>query len=155
MVEGAQIAGSEEDIQGSTQECECRKLRKCALGFLFSYAALISHESDFSMVKERGLLPDVVKWPNWISFIQQLDTEHIYPDTHPRFLHGELRLSRLNILWRLSQNTCYLAYWNQCTTFSRHNFAWLAGTTCLKRLASCSCARKGGAAYQTTSSATR
>lgn len=37
------------------------------------------------------LLPEEVKWPGWISFVEELDIEHIYPDIGPRFYHGELR----------------------------------------------------------------
>ncbi|KFA54456.1 hypothetical protein S40293_10222 [Stachybotrys chartarum IBT 40293] len=32
-------------------------LRKCALSFLFSYAALLSYESDFRIAEEKRLLP--------------------------------------------------------------------------------------------------
>lgn len=117
--------------RGSAQECERRRLWKCALGFLFSYAALIRHESDFLLAKEKHLLPEVIEWPDWISFVKELGTEHIYPDIDPRFYHGELRLSRLNKLHRLSQTPLhgYMDHWNQYTTFFRDNFAWLAGTT--------------------------
>ncbi|KAH7461586.1 hypothetical protein FOMA001_g19117 [Fusarium oxysporum f. sp. matthiolae] len=115
----------------SIQECERQKLWKCALGFLFSYAALIRHESDFLLAKEKNLLPEEVTWPGWISFVEQLDTEHIYPDIDPRFYHGELRLDRLNKIYRLFQTPLhgYMAHWNQYATFFRDNFAWLGGTT--------------------------
>ncbi|KAH7190488.1 hypothetical protein DER44DRAFT_844768 [Fusarium oxysporum] len=117
--------------QGSVQECECRRLCKCALGFLFSYAALIRHESDFFTAQDNHLLPEEVEWPGWISFVEQLNTEHIYPDIDPRFYYGELRLSRLNKIYRLSQTPLlgYMAHWNQYATFFQDNFAWLAGTT--------------------------
>lgn len=65
-----------------------------ALGFLFSYAAPISHESDFRIAQERHLLPLEVLCPSWRMFVEQLDVEHIYPDIDPRFYHGKLRLSR-------------------------------------------------------------
>ncbi|EXA53648.1 hypothetical protein FOVG_01383 [Fusarium oxysporum f. sp. pisi HDV247] len=123
------------------QHCNCvtdegmaqdrRRLWKCARGFLFSYAALIRHKSDFLLAKEKYLLPEEVKWSDWISFIAELDTEHIYPNIDPRFYHGELRLDRLNKLYRLLQSPLYgyMAYWNQYSTFFQDNFAWLAGTT--------------------------
>ncbi|PNP77905.1 hypothetical protein FNYG_08631 [Fusarium nygamai] len=118
-------------VEGTAWECERRRLWKCALGFLFSYAALIRHESDFLLAKEKYLLPEEVKWPDWISFVEELDTEHIYPNIDPRFYHGELRLDRLNKLYRLLQSPLYgyMAYWNQYSTFFQDNFAWLAGTT--------------------------
>ncbi|KAH7215367.1 hypothetical protein DER44DRAFT_158222 [Fusarium oxysporum] len=117
--------------RGPPQKCERRRLRERALGFLFSYAALISHESDFRIAVEKHLLPPEVRWPAWRTFVEQLDTEHIYPDIDPRFYHGELRLSRLNNIYRLWQTPLrgYMPHWNQYGSFFRDNFAWLAGTT--------------------------
>ncbi|KAF4331871.1 subtilisin-like serine protease [Fusarium beomiforme] len=124
-------SNGESHSRGGVQECECRRLWKCALGFLFSYAALIRHESDFFTAKDKHLLPEEVEWPGWISFVKQLNTEHIYPDIDPRFYHGELRLSRLNKIYHLSRAPLhgYMAHWNQYATFFQDNFAWLAGTT--------------------------
>jgi hypothetical protein len=77
------------------QKCE-QNLWKCALWLLFSYAALITHESDYLIAKEKHLVPTEVTWPAWRTFVEQLDTEHIYPNINSRFVYGELRLSRLN-----------------------------------------------------------
>ncbi|WAO97264.1 Hypothetical protein NCS54_01498100 [Fusarium falciforme] len=41
--QGCECSKGEAHSEGSTQECECRKLWKCALGFLFSYVALRSN----------------------------------------------------------------------------------------------------------------
>ncbi|KAH6884957.1 hypothetical protein B0T10DRAFT_98751 [Thelonectria olida] len=57
-------SGHEVAAQGYTQECT-RGLRKRALGFLFSDAALISHESDFRTAKEKHLLPLQGYMPRW------------------------------------------------------------------------------------------
>ena len=117
--------------RGPPRECERRGLRKRALGFLFSYAALISHESDFRIAEEKRLLPLGVRWPAWRTFVEQLGTERIYADVDPRFYHGELRLSRLNKIYRLWQTPPrgYMSRWNQYGAFFRDHFAWLAGTT--------------------------
>ncbi|KAL7951256.1 hypothetical protein V8C42DRAFT_350000 [Trichoderma barbatum] len=66
------------------------RLQRRALGFLFSYAALISHESDFHIAKEKHLLPAEVEWLAWRRFVEQLDTHNIYPRIDLRFHHGEL-----------------------------------------------------------------
>ncbi|XP_044716491.1 uncharacterized protein HRG_10023 [Hirsutella rhossiliensis] len=68
-----------------------QELRQRALGFLLSYAALISYESDFLVAKEKHLLPIEVPWPSWRTFVQELHTEHIYPNIDARFYYGELR----------------------------------------------------------------
>ncbi|KAH8652932.1 hypothetical protein BGZ61DRAFT_288871, partial [Ilyonectria robusta] len=92
-----------DNAQGCTQE-RGRDIRQHALGFLFSYAALISHQSDFRIAKENRLLPPEISWPGWRIFVEQLDTELICPHIDPRFHHGELRLNRLSKIYCLRQN---------------------------------------------------
>ncbi|KAF3492116.1 uncharacterized protein GIQ15_01633 [Arthroderma uncinatum] len=116
---------------GSAQECTRRKLWKSALGFLFSYAALVTHESDFHIAKDKHLLPaeGTITWQGWRTFVEQLDTENIYREINPRFIYGELRLSRLNKIYRLSQRPFlrgYMSHWHQYRTFFQDNFTWLA-----------------------------
>ncbi|KAJ6439026.1 subtilisin-like serine protease [Purpureocillium lavendulum] len=96
-------------------------LRKRALGFLFSYAALISYESDFHIATAKQLLPA------GRDLVEQLDTEHIYLHIDRRFHHGELRLSRLNKIYFL-QNPLrgYAPAWDRYSAFFRDYFAWLA-----------------------------
>ncbi|PGH33835.1 hypothetical protein GX50_03314 [[Emmonsia] crescens] len=122
-------------IPGNAQECPHRKLRKSALGFLYSYAALISHESDFYIAKDKRLLPaeeEGLTWQGWRTFVEQLDTAHIYPNIIPRFIYGELRLSRLNKIYRFTQYPFlggYTRHWHEYKTFFRDNFTWLASAT--------------------------
>ncbi|OAX82611.1 hypothetical protein ACJ72_03036 [Emergomyces africanus] len=120
---------------GTAWECQHRKLRKVALGFLYSYAALISHESDFYLAKDKCLFPaeeQGITWQGWRTFVEQLDTAHIYPHINSRFLYGELRLSRLNKIFLFTQRpflTGYTRHWNEYKVFFRDNFAWLASAT--------------------------
>ncbi|KAI6080517.1 hypothetical protein F4821DRAFT_273792 [Hypoxylon rubiginosum] len=105
---------------------------RSALGFLFSYAGLICYESDFWIAKEKYLLPHQVEWVAWRDFIWELGTEHIYTKVDIRFLYGELRLGRLNILYCLSQGAIlrgYLSHWQQNKDFFHDNFKWLASAT--------------------------
>lgn len=62
--------------------CALRKAMKCALGFLFPYVALIRHESDFFIAKEKHLLPEEVEWSGWRIFVEQLGTDHNYLPKH-------------------------------------------------------------------------
>ncbi|KAK3935925.1 hypothetical protein QBC46DRAFT_40663 [Diplogelasinospora grovesii] len=115
--------------RGGARECTHRRLWKGALGFLFSYAALICHESDFLVARDKHLLPAEVAWPAWRTFVKQLDTEHIYQKIDGRFVYGELRLSRLNKIYLLSRRPFlrgYMSQWRQYGTFFQDNFAWLA-----------------------------
>lgn len=98
----------------------------CAQALLFPYAALISHESGFFIAKDKHLLPAEVKWPAWKTFVKQLDMEHIYQKIDARFIYGELRLSRLNKIYRLSQRPFlqgYMSHWHQYGSFFQVNFA--------------------------------
>jgi hypothetical protein len=96
-------------------------LRTCALGFLFSYAALITHESDSNIAQEKRLLPKEVTWTAWITFMKDFDTENIYDKIDDRFKYGELRLSRLNKIYRLMRCPlllgAYMSHWNQYGSF--------------------------------------
>ena len=113
-------------------ECEQRKLYKTALGFLYSYAALIRYESDFHLAKDRYLLPNTeISWFDWIAFVKELNTEHIYADINPRFHHKELRLSRLNHIYFFTQLSPggFVRRWDRYSTFFHANLGWLTATT--------------------------
>ncbi|KAJ6785756.1 hypothetical protein PWT90_04846 [Aphanocladium album] len=112
-------------------ECVRPRLYRQALGFLFSYAALLLHESDFRIAEDKHLLPPEVTWPAWRTLVEQLDTENIYPYIDQRFIHGELRLSRLNKIYALTKTPMrrYMAHWNQYSAFFHDNFTTLASAT--------------------------
>ncbi|KAH7115553.1 hypothetical protein EDB81DRAFT_621919, partial [Dactylonectria macrodidyma] len=63
-------SSDKDDAQGCTQE-RGRGIRQRSLGFLFSYAALISQESDFRISKESRLLSPEISWPGWRIFVEQ------------------------------------------------------------------------------------
>ncbi|KAL5364464.1 hypothetical protein BJX96DRAFT_187805 [Aspergillus floccosus] len=109
-------------------ECKRRVLRRRALGFLVSYVALLSHESDFQIARNKHLLPVEAKWGAWRILVHQLDTQHVYPYIDHRFFHGELRLSRLNKIYALTQTPLrgYMARWDRYSTFFHDYFTWLA-----------------------------
>jgi hypothetical protein len=89
----------------------CRGIaRKLALGFLYTYACLISSESDFHIAKKTRLLPRnedgaPIQGADWKSLARGLLRMHERdPDVaHPRFLRAELRLSRINIIHRFTR----------------------------------------------------
>ncbi|KAK8244692.1 hypothetical protein HDK90DRAFT_408178 [Phyllosticta capitalensis] len=77
-----------------------QRLVGCALGFLFSYAALIAYESDYRIAQNEGLLPRELTWPAWRKFVKYLLENHTYSSINPRYHYGELRLGRLNKIYR-------------------------------------------------------
>ncbi|KAI0412355.1 hypothetical protein F5X98DRAFT_17701 [Xylaria grammica] len=119
--------------EATKSPCVHRKLWRCALGFLFSYVALICYESDFRLAQDRQLLPENIRWSDWRELVEQLDTEHIYGKIDARYIYGELRLSRLNKVQLLhsSSNSFrgYMLSWNRYGDFFNENFTWLASAT--------------------------
>lgn len=112
--------------------CGCKDLRERALGLLFSYTALIVHESDFHIAKETHLIPEEVHWTTWRTAVRELlDLSPIYALINPRFHYGELRLSRLDkiyFFWKTPLRG-YMSHWTQYRSFFQDNFAWLASST--------------------------
>lgn len=128
---GTANTGSKSDTN-SVEECN-GGLQMCALSFLFSYAALITHESDFQIAQEKRLLPDKLTWSAWMTLVKELDTGNIYDKIDERFKYGELRLSRLNKIYRFTRWPLllgpYMTHWHEYGSFFQDNFTWLASTT--------------------------
>ncbi|KAH8726716.1 hypothetical protein GQ44DRAFT_705374 [Phaeosphaeriaceae sp. PMI808] len=116
--------------------CSDRELHKAACGLLLSYAWLVQHKSDLDIAKETGLLSKEIGWSGWVEFIDaflnNINCETL-SDVNQRYEYGELRLSRLNAIYRLlpptysfrnliggyqSRSTWYQAF------FDRH-FKWM------------------------------
>jgi hypothetical protein len=100
--------GSAEPTNPSAPLCERRRLRNCAMGFLYTYACLISYESDFRIANENNLLPcrsdgSTISWEDWKKLVSEIIAHHNEEDIHPRFHRAELRLARVNIIHRFTQ----------------------------------------------------
>ena len=97
--------------------------------------ALISHESDFYIAKEKHLLPgeeDEVTWDAGGLLSSNSTRSNIHQKVDRRFVYGELRLSRLNKIYYLSQRSFlrgYMSHWHEYGTFFHDNFAWLVSAT--------------------------
>lgn len=86
------------------------EIEQCARGFLFSYCALIAHYSDFRLARERGLLPDTVSWGYWKTLSSEVLESHCYSAVNPRYWYGELRLGRLNKVYRFRKGHLLRGY---------------------------------------------
>lgn len=107
------------------------ELAKCARGFLFSYTALIMYESDFKLAKDKRLLPENLEWKDWKLLAKEILTNHRYELINPRYWYGELRLSRLNKVYRVRQGFVLRGYSKVAShavyaDLIRDNFAALA-----------------------------
>jgi len=110
--------------------CMRCRFHRIALGFLWSYTALIPYESDFHIAKSNYLIPMDTDWRAWKEFVKQiLINKDIHLQIHPRFLYGELRLSRLNKLHRISHRQLFRGYasgYNRYVDFLHDKFTALA-----------------------------
>ena len=106
-----------------------------ARGLLLSYMWLVCSETDLLMAQELRLLPAQITWEGWVRFSTAI-LKNISPespkDINPRFLYGELRLARLNLIYRFCSKTTswrvfvrgYNYGYHQYSTFVQRNFAW-------------------------------
>ncbi|KAI5460665.1 hypothetical protein BGZ63DRAFT_387596 [Mariannaea sp. PMI_226] len=116
--------------------CSDDALHKSACGLLLSYSWLVCHKSDLHIACETGLLPANVSWKAWNRFIIDV---YSYIDARKsrqvdrRYRYGELRLSRLNSLYRFGaagfslHNIVYgfMSESTRYTTFFERNFGWI------------------------------
>ncbi|KAI1266476.1 hypothetical protein F5Y18DRAFT_359162 [Xylariaceae sp. FL1019] len=85
-------------------------LSRCARGFLFSYTALIAYQSDFDLAQEKGLLPKNLSWIGWKVLCREFLHNHDPAMVNPRYWYGELRLGRLNLIYRLRKGFVLRGY---------------------------------------------
>lgn len=83
--------------------CSDWVLHQAATGFLLSYVSLIEYPSDLDIAKASGLIETDITWRSWQAFrssiMRCLVDRHIH--IHDRYEYGELRLGRLNQIYRL------------------------------------------------------
>ncbi|KAI2464865.1 hypothetical protein F4781DRAFT_425195 [Annulohypoxylon bovei var. microspora] len=87
-----------------------KELACCARGFLFSYAALVAYESDFVLALEKRLLPGRITWAQWKALAGEILESHDFASVNPRYWYGELRLSRLNKVYRVRKGFVLRGY---------------------------------------------
>ncbi|KAK5997652.1 hypothetical protein PT974_00007 [Cladobotryum mycophilum] len=115
--------------------CTDRELFESARGFIFSYTWLIRHKSDLRVAHEQGLVSDAIKWEKWAPFsaavVSNINSGR--SDINPRYVYGELRLKRLNLIYRFCTNTFkfktlirgYEYDYHQYSTYFERNFKWV------------------------------
>lgn len=118
--------------------CKDETLWMNARGFLLSYLWLVTSKGDLRIAHDKGLLPREMNWERWVFFsrsllgsinIKSLDS------VNKRFLYGELRLTRLNWIYRIcslkdNPKGLVMGYkyeYNRYSVFVQRNFAWIIG----------------------------
>lgn len=89
-----------------------------ALGLLHSYIALVPTELDFALACDAKLFHEGYTWKDWKDLTGCIHQDHpaesghdtIYRYIPRRYVHGELRLSRLDYLYRCFQRSWLHGY---------------------------------------------
>lgn len=85
----------------STVVCGNETVYQAASGFLLSYAHLIEYPSDLEIAKSHGLVNKTIDWRKWQTFRTSILHHLADRDIHDRYEYGELRLDRLNHIYRV------------------------------------------------------
>ncbi|KAI4931259.1 hypothetical protein J4E85_003849 [Alternaria conjuncta] len=117
-----------------TEICPRRHLYETALGFMLSYVALIEREVDYNLAINHGLIPKEVTWSGWLALVGEVVCTSVQthtidasaassvslledrPRVNQRFNYGELRLGRLNWIYRLAMGELR-GYLSGCSTY--------------------------------------
>ncbi|KAH0611960.1 uncharacterized protein H6S33_010012 [Morchella sextelata] len=91
----------EEYICTAPSEDARSDLYASACGFLKSYTKLIRHESDLEIAKDKKLIPSSVTWEQWCAFSADIEASTSVMILSQRYDYGELRLTRLNLLYEM------------------------------------------------------
>lgn len=81
--------------------CGENATHQAATGFLLSYAHLVEYPSDLDIAQALGLINRSISWSYWRYFRDDVLHHLAGRDIHDRYEYGELRLSRLNQIYRM------------------------------------------------------
>ena len=107
-----------------------------AKGFLLSYLWLIRQKSDLVIAQRENLVNSDLTWEHWTAFSTAVFPNIISTSLEgisPRYLYGELRLGRVNLVYRLCRNTRsfktfirgHFYSYHTYSSFIGQNFAWV------------------------------
>ena len=111
------------------------KMHREACGFLLSYIWLIRSQLDLKIAKDLSLVPEGLDWKCWKMFVADFSSRidiKALDDVDARYHFGELRLGRINTVYRLrffhtNFVRGYLYEYNRYVVFFERNFGWLLG----------------------------
>jgi hypothetical protein len=98
--------------------CGDETLYRAASGFLLSYAHLIEYPSDLEIAKTYSLVNKGITWKKWQAFRISILHHLTDRDIHDRYEYGELRLGRLNQIYRMK--LLGLSYFNVHRDYSSY-----------------------------------
>ncbi|KAG5810513.1 hypothetical protein H9Q74_005787 [Fusarium xylarioides] len=87
--------------------CGDDNLWATAASMVQSYTWLIQDKSDWKIAQTEGILSECITWERWTAFVSSF-TDHLEVsdlDVNPRFKYGNLRLPRIQWIWRFRSQT--------------------------------------------------
>ncbi|KAF1921217.1 hypothetical protein BDU57DRAFT_488758 [Ampelomyces quisqualis] len=115
--------------------CPDEQLFANATGLLLSYIWLVASTTDHAIAVEERIFPASVAWESWCNIVRDVlrNMESLTTHINPRYYYGELRLSRLNTLYRFNLSTLswrrvvfgFMATPTWYTQFFERNFSWI------------------------------
>jgi len=115
--------------------CGDKELLHAANGFLRTYIRLVQHPSDFHIARELGLLPDCLdSWEDWSGIVASVRELGDIPDMNvsKRYHYGELRLRRLNHIYRVFHRGNYHSVYLQYDQFFSKNLPGSCSSSCCR-----------------------
>ena len=82
--------------------CQDFDLYCAIIGFLQSYCSLIQFPIDLAIAQDLLLILKSISWDQWVTFRRTILTETISSPINKRYEYGELRLDRLDKIYRFA-----------------------------------------------------
>ncbi|CAI6337316.1 unnamed protein product [Periconia digitata] len=113
--------------------CPHKTLHENACGLLLSYVWLLTSPIDLKLAHEIYLLPSFVTWAWWKTFVTDFESHidlNALDKVNKRFHFGELRLSRINSIFRIRYAPThfvrgYLYGYNRYVVYFQRRFGWI------------------------------
>ncbi|KAK1252526.1 hypothetical protein MKX08_003713 [Trichoderma sp. CBMAI-0020] len=106
--------------------CNHSLIWRRALGFAFSYVALVCTKRDFEIAKAKDLIPDDVSFEGWKYFVSRVLSDSaggkILRQIDKRFTYGELDLARLNQVFMIRSPVRWLVQGNEYREMAQSHF---------------------------------
>ena len=97
------------------------------LGFLRSYCSLIRFRVDLAVAKKSNLISEDVTWEQWATARKKILIETENSHFNRRYKYGELRLNRLDIIYRLTgRGLTYFTFHRNYKTYFAQYFSLFA-----------------------------
>lgn len=97
------------------------------VGFLRSYCSLIQFPVDLAIAKESNLISKDATWEQWVTVRTKILNQTKDSHTNRRYKYGELRLNRLDIIYRLTgRGLTYFTVHREYKTYFTQYFALFA-----------------------------